>query len=81
MITRYFSKLNNLRKLPTSHLRITYIEKESESVSTGSYERQKGTVKEIQLKKKMELNQSEGEEKTRGNEKSGHSKQRKHKKG
>lgn len=50
-------------------------------MSTASYERQKGTVKEIQLKNKMELNQSEGEEKTRGNEKSGHSKQRKHKKG
>lgn len=88
-----FSKLNNLRKLLTSHLRITYIEKEkikqheesgkeeAESVSTVSYERQKGTVKEIQLKNKMELNQSEGDEKTRGNEKSGHSKQRKHKKG
>lgn len=76
MITQYFfSKLNNLRKLLTSHLWITYIEKEKikqheergkeevESVSTVSYERQKGTVKEIQLKNKMELNQSEGEEK------------------
>lgn len=50
-------------------------------MSTVSYERQKGTVKEIQLENKMELNQSEGEEKTGGNEKSGHSKQRKHKKG
>lgn len=29
-------------------------------MSTVSYERQKGTVKEMQLKNKMELNQSEG---------------------